>query len=369
MLVLVASAFLLYAASDLAFAVQTAQGDFHFGTPPRPGVDRGLLHPDPGGDHPCGVGPGGPRPSTLGGPSDAVGTTLVFSLLLVAAVVQVLFGLDGDLKAAQSVLWVALVSAAGARQIMLTSDNAALRRGLERRVLEQTADLRRLARQNEVLITSVGRRRLRRGPRRQGDVRQPFRSRWPSATRPPTSRDVARTRPSTHLEQDGTPYPWSECYINEAITHGLLATAEDDEYVRADGSTFPVEITASPLMDESEVRGAVVVFRDVTQRREVDRMKNEFLVGGQSRAAHAADLHPGLPRAPGRRSAGRAARAGRVAGRRRRPEQRAAHPPDQRPAGHRADGVGLGPDERELAGGTRPSSRRPPSRSRAWPAP
>jgi nitrogen-specific signal transduction histidine kinase/CheY-like chemotaxis protein len=48
-------------------------------------------------------------------------------------------------------------------------------------------------------------------------------------------------------------------------------------YVRADGSTFPVEITASPMVEDDVVRGAVVVFRDVTQRREVDRMKNEFL--------------------------------------------------------------------------------------------
>ena len=48
-------------------------------------------------------------------------------------------------------------------------------------------------------------------------------------------------------------------------------------YVRADGTAFPVEITASPLVDDDVVRGAVVVFRDVTQRREVDRMKSEFL--------------------------------------------------------------------------------------------
>ena len=56
-----------------------------------------------------------------------------------------------------------------------------------------------------------------------------------------------------------------------------MTSAEADVYVRADGETFPVEITASPLLDEDVVRGAVVVFRDVTQRREVDRMKNEFL--------------------------------------------------------------------------------------------
>ena len=90
-------------------------------------------------------------------------------------------------------------------------------------------------------------------------------------------RDVRPTRPSTRRAPTATPFPWAGCYIYEAITDGVVASAEEDEYVRADGSIFPVEITASPLLDESEVRGAVVVFRDVTQRREVDRMKNEFL--------------------------------------------------------------------------------------------
>ena len=38
-----------------------------------------------------------------------------------------------------------------------------------------------------------------------------------------------------------------------------------------------MEVTASPLVDDDETIGAVVVFRDVTERREVDRMKDEFL--------------------------------------------------------------------------------------------
>ena len=32
-----------------------------------------------------------------------------------------------------------------------------------------------------------------------------------------------------------------------------------------------------PRGEASSVRGVVVVFRDVTRRREVDRMKNEFV--------------------------------------------------------------------------------------------
>ena len=38
-----------------------------------------------------------------------------------------------------------------------------------------------------------------------------------------------------------------------------------------------MELTATPLIEDDRAIGAVVVFRDVTQRREVDRLKSEFV--------------------------------------------------------------------------------------------
>ena len=275
MLGLVAAGFLLYAASDLSYAVRTAKGSFHFGTPLDLGWIIGYLlltlatwtpleRPDAG------------KERLHASVADSLGTTLVFSVLVVATVVQVLFGAHGRLQGAQSALWVVIVVAAGTRQLMLTADNNALRRGLERRVDERTVEARRLARQNEVLVTSVGDGVY--GVDHQGRVTFVNPSAAAALGYTPEQLEGKRAHDTFHApDPDGAPYPWSNCYVFEAITHGTVATAEADDYVRADGTTFPVEITAAPLLDESEVRGAVVVFRDITQRREVDRMKDEFL--------------------------------------------------------------------------------------------
>ncbi len=47
--------------------------------------------------------------------------------------------------------------------------------------------------------------------------------------------------------------------------------------VGADGRTFPIEYTTSSMRDDDHRGGAVVTFRDVTERLAVQRMKDEFI--------------------------------------------------------------------------------------------
>lgn len=46
---------------------------------------------------------------------------------------------------------------------------------------------------------------------------------------------------------------------------------------RPDGSTFECELVAAPIVEEGTVVGSVLVFRDISERRAVDRMKDEFI--------------------------------------------------------------------------------------------
>jgi PAS domain S-box-containing protein len=272
---LVAAGFIMYAVGDLAFAVLAEQDRFHFGTPVDLGWIAGYLT----------IGLAAWVPSDLvdelperaqSGPSDTRGAVMVFGVLLMAVLVQVVFGAGGRFHGAEAVTWLVLIFAVGARQTLLAADNAALRRGLQRRVREQTSDLRRLARQTEVLLTSVGDGIY--GVDHEGRVT--FVNPSGAAALGYRADDLLgrQAHESFHApDVDGLPFPWRGCYVAEAIRSGDVAIGEEDLYVRADGETFPVEITASPVVEDDELRGAVVVFRDVTQRREVDRMKNEFL--------------------------------------------------------------------------------------------
>ncbi|HYH83810.1 MAG TPA: ATP-binding protein [Longimicrobium sp.] len=65
--------------------------------------------------------------------------------------------------------------------------------------------------------------------------------------------------------------------IRAALLSGQPRTVSDAAFRRADGGRFPVEFTCTPIVEESHIAGAVITFRDVTERREVDRMKDEFI--------------------------------------------------------------------------------------------
>lgn len=68
-------------------------------------------------------------------------------------------------------------------------------------------------------------------------------------------------------------------FIQEAIETGeTKEMANHTLIIRKDGSKLPVADSAAPLKNKAgKVIGCVVVFRDVTKEREVDRMKSEFV--------------------------------------------------------------------------------------------
>ncbi|HEU4884164.1 MAG TPA: response regulator [Longimicrobium sp.] len=65
--------------------------------------------------------------------------------------------------------------------------------------------------------------------------------------------------------------------VRATLSTGTAREVKDAHFRRTDGSSFPVEYASTPIVEEGQITGAVVTFRDVTERREVDRLKDEFV--------------------------------------------------------------------------------------------
>lgn len=74
-----------------------------------------------------------------------------------------------------------------------------------------------------------------------------------------------------HSHADGKHYPQEECPIYAAIRDGEVHHVDHEVFWRKDGSCFPVEYTSTPMYDEGALSGAVVVFKDISERKEAER--------------------------------------------------------------------------------------------------
>jgi PAS domain S-box-containing protein len=70
-----------------------------------------------------------------------------------------------------------------------------------------------------------------------------------------------------HTKANGEPYPPEDCPIYRAFKDGLTHRAADELFWRKDATSFAVEYTSTPVRDDGQLAGAVVTFRDITERK------------------------------------------------------------------------------------------------------
>jgi PAS domain S-box-containing protein len=69
---------------------------------------------------------------------------------------------------------------------------------------------------------------------------------------------------------DGRPSPREECAIYRAVELGTAACVTDELVWRRDGTSFPAEYAAQPLVVDGQVVGSIVALADLTQRRRTE---------------------------------------------------------------------------------------------------
>ncbi len=162
-----------------------------------------------------------------------------------------------------------MLTLTGARQLARTLDNQRLHRELAQRVAERTQDLERLAERHQRILESVGEGIF--GVDRQ--LRISFVN--------PAAAQLLGWEPDDLLGRDACTTlcteEHDECLVSMVMALDEAVTQSERSYRRRDGSEFAVEVTASPKAGPGGVDGAVVAFRDITERQVLDEMKRQFV--------------------------------------------------------------------------------------------
>lgn len=73
-----------------------------------------------------------------------------------------------------------------------------------------------------------------------------------------------------HSHGDGTHYHGEDCHIYAAFRDGEVRYVDNEMFWRKDGEPIPVEYTSTPIMDSGRLVGAVVIFRDISERKQAE---------------------------------------------------------------------------------------------------
>lgn len=73
-----------------------------------------------------------------------------------------------------------------------------------------------------------------------------------------------------HSKTDGTVYPEEECPILASLGDGRIYHGTEEVYFRKDGSTFPVDYISTPIVEDGEIKGGVVTFADISERKKAE---------------------------------------------------------------------------------------------------
>ncbi|MEM7649132.1 MAG: PAS domain S-box protein [Cyanobacteria bacterium P01_A01_bin.70] len=150
--------------------------------------------------------------------------------------------------------------------------NEQLQRELNERQ-QAEANLERLSRQNELILNSMG----------EGLCRLNLNAEIMFVNQAATQLlgypvDALVGKPISLVisdEPDTAPAALTPVYAS--LEDGSIHQANNMRFLRRDGDTFPAEYMSTPIWENNVIAGAVITFKDISQRQQIERMKDEFI--------------------------------------------------------------------------------------------
>lgn len=81
-----------------------------------------------------------------------------------------------------------------------------------------------------------------------------------------------------HTRADGSPYPSCDCPIYKTIQDGVGRHVDNEVFWRKDGSQFPVEYVSTAIIRNEKIIGAVIVFKDISERKRSEHQLKSALL-------------------------------------------------------------------------------------------
>jgi PAS domain S-box-containing protein len=152
-----------------------------------------------------------------------------------------------------------------------------------RELTRQTAQLERLSRQNELILNSAADGVI--GVDLQGEA---------TAANPAAARMIGdsvasiRSRPVHQLLHPKGSCDPTVCELARALEGEALEMTKEDEFVRRDGTPYPVEYSVTMMRANDALVGSVLTFRDVSERKAAAMAEEHERLYREARAANQA---------------------------------------------------------------------------------
>lgn len=78
-----------------------------------------------------------------------------------------------------------------------------------------------------------------------------------------------------HTHLDGRHYPTEECPIYAALKDGEVHQVDDEVFWHSEGHAVPVEYTSTPIWENGKLSGAVVIFKDISERVKMEEEREK----------------------------------------------------------------------------------------------
>jgi two-component system sensor histidine kinase/response regulator len=74
-----------------------------------------------------------------------------------------------------------------------------------------------------------------------------------------------------HTKADGAKYPREDCPIYASLRDGKVHHVDTEVFWKKDGTSFPVEYTSTPIVEDGRITGVVVTYKDITLRKKYEQ--------------------------------------------------------------------------------------------------